>query len=92
MIDPDDPLEDGLTPPDYDEYGDVPDSGENDSGADSNDQPEAIRARSVRRLRLGLYPTSCKRCICWTIRLARPKKARCAERRRRQPAAVFKSR
>lgn len=29
MIDPDDPLKDGLTPPDYDEYGDVPDSGEN---------------------------------------------------------------
>lgn len=52
--------------------------------------PKPIRVRSVRRLRLGLYPTSCKRCICWTIRLARPKKARCAERRRRQPAAVFK--
>ncbi|WP_313239919.1 hypothetical protein [Stutzerimonas kunmingensis] len=41
MIDSDDPLKDGLTPPDYDEYGDVPDSGENDSGTDSNDQPEA---------------------------------------------------
>ncbi|MBU2011014.1 MAG: hypothetical protein KJ881_06480 [Gammaproteobacteria bacterium] len=41
MIDSDDPLKDGLTPPDYDEYGDVPDSGESDSGADSNDQPEA---------------------------------------------------
>ncbi|WP_185743991.1 hypothetical protein [Stutzerimonas kunmingensis] len=41
MIDPDDPLKDGLTPRDYDEYGDVPDSGENDSGTDSNDQPEA---------------------------------------------------
>jgi len=43
MIDPEDPLKDGLTSPDYDEYGDVPDSGENDtdSGTDSNDQPEA---------------------------------------------------
>jgi hypothetical protein len=27
MTDPDDPHKDGLTPPDYDEYGDVPDSG-----------------------------------------------------------------
>ncbi len=43
MIDPDYPLKDGLTPPDYDEYGDVPDSGENDadSGAATKDQPEA---------------------------------------------------
>ncbi len=43
MIDPEDPLKDGLTSSDYDEYGDVPDSGENDtdSGTDSNDQPEA---------------------------------------------------
>ncbi|MCQ4245634.1 hypothetical protein [Stutzerimonas decontaminans] len=43
MIDPDDPRKDGLTPPDYDEYGDVPDSGESDadSGTDSKDQPEA---------------------------------------------------
>jgi len=30
MTDPKDPLKDGLTPPDYDEYGDAPDSGEND--------------------------------------------------------------
>jgi len=43
MIDPKDPLKDGLTPPDYDEYGDVPDSGENgaDPDVDSKDQPEA---------------------------------------------------
>ena len=30
MTDPKDPLKDGLTPPDYDEYGDVPESGENE--------------------------------------------------------------
>lgn len=29
MTDPKDPLKDGLTPPDYDEYGDAPESGEN---------------------------------------------------------------
>ena len=41
MIDPDDPLKDGLTPPDYDEYGDAPDSGENDPEETVDDQPEA---------------------------------------------------
>lgn len=34
MTDPKDPLKDGLTPPDYDEYGDEPDS------ADSADSDE----------------------------------------------------
>lgn len=38
MIDPKDPLKDGLTPPDYDEYGDAPDSGEN---AESEKEPES---------------------------------------------------
>ncbi|MCQ4296616.1 hypothetical protein NAU58_13600 [Pseudomonas stutzeri] len=43
MIDPNDPLKDGLTPPDYDEYGDVPDSGENDAepGIEPKDEPNA---------------------------------------------------
>lgn len=39
MTDPDDPLKDGLTPADYDEYGDVPDSGANDAGADDAGDP-----------------------------------------------------
>ena len=42
MIDPNDPLKDGLTPPDFDEYGDVPESGENtepEAGTDPKDEP-----------------------------------------------------
>ena len=45
MIDPDDPLKDGLTPPDYDEYGDVPDSGENADDSQPSDEPNAEKAR-----------------------------------------------
>ena len=41
MIDPDDPLKDGLTPPDYDEYGDMPDSGENADDSQPSDEPNA---------------------------------------------------
>ncbi|WP_019407086.1 hypothetical protein [Stutzerimonas stutzeri] len=41
MIDPDDPLKDGLTPPLYDEYGDVPDSGENADDSQPSDEPNA---------------------------------------------------
>lgn len=43
MIDPNDPLKDGLTPPDYDEYGDVPESGEQDAdpAVQQKEQPEA---------------------------------------------------
>ncbi|MCP9340677.1 hypothetical protein [Stutzerimonas xanthomarina] len=43
MTDPNDPLKDGLTPPDYDEYGDVPDSGENDpeETVEPKDEPNA---------------------------------------------------
>ncbi|MBS69197.1 MAG: hypothetical protein CMK98_12770 [Pseudomonas sp.] len=86
------PFKDGLIPPDYDEYGDVPDSGENDSGTDSNDQPKAVQRPLGQAPVPGIYPTSRKRCICWTIRAAQPKKARCALRRRRHPAAVSTSR
>ncbi len=46
MIDPDDPLKDGLTPPDYDEYGDVPDSGENDTEPDDDSGDEANPGQS----------------------------------------------
>ncbi|MCH8891653.1 MAG: hypothetical protein IH827_11345 [Myxococcales bacterium] len=43
MTDPKDPLKDGLTPPDYDEYGDAPDSGENDpeETVEPKDEPNA---------------------------------------------------
>lgn len=43
MTDPDEPLEDGLTPPDYDEYGDVPDSAEHaaEPGSEPRDAPNA---------------------------------------------------
>lgn len=46
MIDPDDPLKDGLAPPDYDEYGDVPDSGENDTEPDDDSDDEANPGQS----------------------------------------------
>ncbi|WAE54286.1 hypothetical protein [Stutzerimonas frequens] len=46
MIDPDDPLKDGLMPPDYDEYGDVPDSGENDTEPDDDTGDEANPGQS----------------------------------------------
>ncbi|MCQ4329518.1 hypothetical protein [Stutzerimonas stutzeri] len=42
MTDPKDPLKDGLTPPDYDEYGDAPESGENaepERDGDPRDEP-----------------------------------------------------
>lgn len=42
MTDPTDPLKDGLTPPDYDEYGDAPasgDSAEPDEGGDPGYEP-----------------------------------------------------
>jgi hypothetical protein len=42
MTDPKDPLKDGLTPPDYDEYGDAPgsgDSAEPDEGGDPGNEP-----------------------------------------------------
>jgi hypothetical protein len=43
MIDPKDPLKDGLTPPGYDEYGDEADSGENDeeNTIEPKDEPNA---------------------------------------------------
>ena len=43
MTDPNDPLKDGLTLPDYDEYGDAPDSGENDpeETVEPKDEPNA---------------------------------------------------
>lgn len=37
MTDPKDPLKDGLTPPDYDEYGDVPESGDDTEPPREND-------------------------------------------------------
>jgi hypothetical protein len=40
MTDPKHPLEDGLTPKDYDEYGDVPDSAEN-ADDDKPDVPDS---------------------------------------------------
>jgi hypothetical protein len=40
MIDPKDPLKDGLTPPDYDEYGDNSDeNAEQEEGADPKNEP-----------------------------------------------------
>ena len=43
MTDPKDPLKDGLTPPDYDEYGDVPESGDNkqEEQTEPKDEPNA---------------------------------------------------
>jgi len=41
MTDPKHPLEDGLTPKDYDEYGDVPDSAEN-ADDDKPDVPDSL--------------------------------------------------
>lgn len=38
MSDPEDPLKDGLTPPDYDEYGDAP---EPDDDVEPKDEPNA---------------------------------------------------
>lgn len=37
MIDPNDPLKDGLTPSDYDEYGDAPEPDEKETGVDSGE-------------------------------------------------------
>ncbi len=41
MTDPNDPLKDGLTPADYDEYGDEPTSGQQQGAPDkaSKDEP-----------------------------------------------------
>ncbi len=42
MTDPNDLLKEGLTPPDFDEYDDVPESGENakpEAGADPKNEP-----------------------------------------------------
>ena len=42
MTDPTDPLKDGLTPPDYDAYGDAPESGDSaepDEGGDPGNEP-----------------------------------------------------
>ncbi len=43
MTDPNDPLKDGLTPPDYDEYGNAPESDESEpeEHVEPKDEPNA---------------------------------------------------
>ena len=57
MTDPTDPLKDGLTPPDYDEYGDAPESGDSaepDEGGDPGNEPNPVRqAEKNRAHRIG---------------------------------------